>query len=208
MANQQLTSEVTFAVVEDIVRTVSTRSTPTGASALAFGDSSVYALNQTDAGWSLDTIEELATPLAVYRFGDADDLHARIDRIGARCQISTFAGSRNAFNPDRLAAGPPIACPEAGWPTAVGLAVVFDGSGTGWQLSPDGRTITALDAAAVKERLTHVRHDMYCALDGTVEDGTPVPYLDAIPVAVACFPYPTASDSTGLAAGTPTSVKQ
>ena len=194
-------------MVEDVIRTVSTRSTPTGASALAFGDSSVYALNQTNDGWSLDTVEELATPLAVYRFGDADDLHARIDRIGARCQISTFAGSLNAFKPDRLAAGPPIACPELGWPTAVGLAVVFDGSGTGWQLSPDGRSITALDAAAVKERLTHVRHDIYCALDGTVEDGTPVPYLDAIPANVDLLPLSRRLGQPRGSAGTPATAK-
>src|SRR5262249_34951696 len=149
-----------------------------------FGDSSVYALNQTPGSWSLDVIEELATPFAVYRFGDQGDLHARIDRIGARCQISTFAGSANAFKRQRLGAGPQIPCSEYGQPTAVGLSVVFSDSLTGWQLSSDGRTIAALDAAAVKERLTHVRTDEYCALDGTVEDGTPVPYLDAVPPSI------------------------
>jgi hypothetical protein len=197
VSSQLLTPETTFDVVEDIVRTVSTSSTAGASSALAFGDSSVYAVGQTSGGWSLDVIEEFATPVAVYRFGDQADLHARVDRIGARCQISTFQGSLNAFKPTRLAVGPQLACPEGALPAAVGLAVVFSGSSTGWQLSADGTAITALDAAAVAERLSHVRADVYCTLNPDVTDGTPVPYLDAIPSAVTCFPYPVASASDG-----------
>jgi hypothetical protein len=71
----------------------------------------------------------------------------------------------------------------------IGLTVVFSGSSTGWSLSQDGRTIAALTADQVAEALTHVRHDVYCALDGSKEDGTPVPYLDAVPAAVWCYPY-------------------
>jgi hypothetical protein len=199
-----ITSEQTFDTVETVVRTVSTSSTPGTGSALAFGDSSVYALSQTPGSWNLDVVEEYATPLAVYRLADAGDLHARIDRIGARCQISTFDGSLNAFKPDHLTVGPTIACPEYAYamPEAIGLSVVFPGSGTGWQIAPDGTSITALDAAAVMERLTHVVTQIYCALDGTKEDGTPVPYLDAIPPSVACFPYPQAGGGIGV--GTPT----
>jgi hypothetical protein len=199
VANKLLTSETTFDVVEDIVRTVSTSSAPGVGSALAFGDSSVYALAQTPGAWSLSVVEEYATPMAVYRINDNGDLHARIDRIGARCQISTFAGSVNAFKHDQLATGPQIACPEGGLPTAVGLDVVFAESSTGWRLSADGQTITALDANGVKEALTHVRTDEYCALDGTKTDGTPVPYLDAVPPSVVCFPFPT-GPSTGVGA--------
>jgi hypothetical protein len=186
--NGLLTSEMTFDVVEDIIRTVSTASAPGTGKALAFGDSSVYALNQVPGSWSLDIIEEFATPVAVYRFSDQGDLHARIDRIGNRCQISTFAGSLNAFKPDRVAVGPKILCPEGSWPMAVGLAVVFTETGTGWQISPDGLAFTALDAAAVKERLTHVNKGGYCAVDATVYDGTPVPYLDKVPPSIVCFP--------------------
>ena len=193
VANQLLTSEVTFDLVEDVVRTVSTSSAPNAGSALAFGDSSVYALNQTPGSWALDVIDEFATPLAVYRINDQGDVHARIDRVGARCQISTFAGSLEAFKPAHVADGPRIACNEYGLPTAIGPAVVFPESGTGWQLSADGQTLTTLDSAAVKERLTHVRSDGYCALDGSVEDGTPVPYLDAVPASVSCFPFPNAA---------------
>jgi hypothetical protein len=160
---------------------------------LAFGDSSVYAINQTPDSWSLNVIEEFATPIAVYRLSDQGDLHARIDRIGARCQISTFAGSLNAFMPERLSVGPQIACSEASQPVAIGLTVVFADATTGWQLGADGLIITALDATAVKERLTHIRNDEYCALDGTVEDGTAVPYLDAVPPTIVCFPFPTAA---------------
>ncbi len=128
----------------------------------------------------------------MYRVSDQGDVHARIDRLGARCQISTFAGSLNAFKPDHVGRGPQIPCGEGSLPTAIGLAVVFADASTGWQLSADGTVITALDAGAVKERLTHSRNDEYCALDGNVEDGTPVPYLDAALPSIVCFPYPTA----------------
>ncbi len=197
VANKLLTSEVTFDVAEDIVRTVSTSSAPSAGSALAFGDSSVYALTQTPDAWALTTIDEFATPIAVYRFSDRGDLHARIDRIGAVCQISTFEGSFNAFKASRLGAGPKIACSEAAQPIAIGSTVVFADAQTGWQLSPDGLVITALDAAAVQERLTHVRTDEYCVLDPTVEDATPVPYLDAVPPAIVCYPPPTGAGATG-----------
>jgi hypothetical protein len=188
VANRLLTSEMTFDVAEDIVRTVSTVSTPDSGAALAFGDSSVYALHQTPGSWSLDTIEEFATPMAVYRFSDKGDLHARIDQIGTRCQISTFAGSLNAFKPEHLAIGPQILCPEGSLPVAIGDAVVFPQTSTGWRISPDGHVITELDATAVKESLTHVINGGYCALDATVEDGTPVPYLDEVPPSIVCFP--------------------
>ncbi|HXU83683.1 MAG TPA: hypothetical protein VN914_19955 [Polyangia bacterium] len=188
VANRLLTSEVTFDVVEDIVRTVSTASAPSAGRVLAFGDSSVYALAQTPGSWSLDVIEEFATPMAVYRFSDKGDLHARIDRIGNRCQISTFAGSLNAFKSDHVGLGPKIQCPEGTLPRAVALSVVFAETGTGWDLSADGREITALDAAAVKERLTHVSSGGYCAVDAKIEDGTPVAYLDEVPPSITCFP--------------------
>jgi hypothetical protein len=184
-----LSSEMTFDLVEDIVRTVSLDSSPTAGSALGFGDSSIYVFNQGSQGWSKGVLEEYATPIAVYRINDTGDVHVRIDRIGARCQISTFDGSLNAFAPTQLATGPVIACPESGSPMAIGLAVVFSGSSTGWRLSQDGLTLTAMTAEQVAEALTHVRNDVYCALDGSKDDGTPVPYLDAVPAAVWCYPY-------------------
>lgn len=208
VANRLLTPETTFDVVEDIVRTVSTNSTAGSGAALAFGDSSVYALAQTPGAWALTTIEEFATPIAVYRLSDAGDLHARVDRIGSRCTISTFQGSLNAFKSTPLATGPQIACPEGGLPSAIGLAVVFSESSTGWQVSADGTSITTLDAAAVAERLSHIKSNIYCALNANVTDGTPVPYLDAVPPSVTCFPYPVATtNGAGGATGTtPTSV--
>jgi hypothetical protein len=206
IANQLLTSEMTFDVAEDVVRTVSTSSAPDAGSALAFGDSSVYALDQTPGSWALSIIDEFATPTAVYRLRDADDLHARIDSLGARCRISTFAGSLNAFKATRVSVGPQIPCPEGGQPQAIGHDVVFAESSTGWRVSPDGLSITALDAAGVIESLTHVRTDEYCALDGKVDDATPVPYLDAVPPSVVCFPPPTyATGGGGVGGGAPTS---
>ena len=196
-----LDSEMTFDLIEDIVRTVSIDSSPTAGRALAFGDSSIYAINQGSQGWSRDVLEEFATPFAVYRINDTGDIHARIDRIGARCRISTFSGSLKAFAPTRLATGPDIACPESGSPMAIGLDVVFSGSSTGWQLSQDGKTITTMTADQVKEALTHVRNDVYCALDGSKDDGTPVPYLDAVPASVWCFPMQTGTGVAGLPGG-------
>ena len=186
-----LSSEMTFDLVEDIVRTVSIASSPTAGSALAFGDSSIYAFTQDTQGWSKDVLEEYATPIAVYRINDTGDIHVRIDRIGARCQISTFSGSLKAFAPTQLATGPTIACPEYGSPMAIGLDVVFSGSSTGWGLGQDGLSITTLGADEVTEALTRVRYDEYCALDGSKDDGTPVPYLDAVPTSVQCFPMQT-----------------
>jgi hypothetical protein len=203
IAGDLLTSETTFDLVEDIIRTVSTSSAPGAGSALAFGDSSVYAINQDAAGWSLNVVEEFATPIATYRFRDRGDLHARIDRVGTRCQISTFQGRANAFAGPRLAAGPKIACSESSWPMGIGPSVVFADSLTGWDIGADGQTITALAPAGVKERLTHVRNDMYCALDGSKEDGTPVPYLDAVPASVTCFPTTPGNTMGGGGAPTP-----
>ena len=197
-----LSSEMTFDLVEDIVRTVSLDSSPGAGSALAFGDSSIYVVNQDSQGWSKDVLEEYATPIAVYRINDAGDVHVRIDRIGARCQVSTFRGSLNAFSPTQLATGPTIACPESGSPMAIGLTVVFSSSSTGWRLSQDGLTITSMTADEVTEALTHVIDDQYCALDGTKDDATPVPYLDAVPASVWCYPWPTTSG--GAVGGLPT----
>jgi hypothetical protein len=182
-----LASETTFDLVEDIIRTVSIASSPTTGRALAFGDSSIYDLQQGAQGWTMNILEELAVPFAVYRINDTGDVHARIDRIGTRCQISTFSGSLQAFAATRLASGPAIVCPENSSPVAIGLAIVFSGSSTGWRISADGLTITPLTADEVKDAFTHVRYDRYCALDGSKNDGTPVPYLDAVPTSVDCF---------------------
>ncbi|MBN2577318.1 MAG: hypothetical protein JXP73_22335 [Deltaproteobacteria bacterium] len=186
-----LSSEVTFDLIEDIVRTVTIASSPAAGRALAFGDSSIYVLSQDAQGWSHEVLEEYATPIAVYRINDTGDVHVRIDRIGARCEISSFSGSLRAFAPTHLATGPVIACPESGSPIAVGLDVVFSGSSTGWHLGQDGLAITALTADQVKEALARIRSDVYCVLDPNKEDGTPVPYLDVVPPYVECFPWQT-----------------
>jgi hypothetical protein len=196
-----LSSEVTFDLIEDVVRTVSIASSASAPRALAFGDSSIYVLNQGTQGWSRDVLEEYATPIAVYRINDTGDVHVRIDRIGARCEIASFAGSLKAFDPTPLATGPAIACPESGSPMGIGPDVVFTGSSTGWRFTPDGLTITALTVDEVKEALTHVRNDDYCALDGTKDDPTPVPYLDEVPTSIWCYPRQT---TTGV--GVPTGV--
>jgi hypothetical protein len=192
-----LASEMTFDVAEDVVRTVSFASSPTAGRALAFGDSSIYVLGQDTQGWSLAVVDEYATPIAVYRINDSGDVHARIDRLGARCKISTFSGSLKAFTSTALATGPVIDCPESGSPMAIGLDLVFSSASTGWSLSQDGLSIAALSADQVTEALTHVRNDQYCALDGSKDDGTLVPYLDTVPTAVWCFPWQT----TGVAVG-------
>jgi hypothetical protein len=67
--------------------------------------------------------------------------------------------------------------------------VVFTGSSTGWRFTPDGLTITALTVDEVKESLTHVVNDVYCVLDPTRTDATPVPYLDVVPPYIECYPW-------------------
>jgi hypothetical protein len=183
-----LSSEMTFDLAEDIVRTVSLASSPTAGRALAFGDSSIYDISQDTQGWSLDVLEEYPAPIAVYRINDSGDVHARIDRLGARCKISTFSGSLKAFTATPLASGPTIDCPESGSPMAIELNVVFSSASTGWRLGQDGLSIASLSASEVTEALTHVRNDEYCALDGSKDDSTPVPYLDTVPTSVQCFP--------------------
>jgi hypothetical protein len=80
---------------------------------------------------------------------------------------------------------------------AIGLDVVFSSASTGWSLSQDGLSIASLSADQVAEALTHVRNDEYCALDGSKNDGTPVPYLDTVPTAVWCFPWQTGGVAVG-----------
>jgi len=36
-----------------------------------------------------------------------------------------------------------------------------------------------------------VRNDVYCMLDASKEDATPVPYLDSVPPAIECLPWST-----------------
>ena len=72
---------------------------------------------------------------------------------------------------------------------AIGLDVVFSGASTGWRLSQDGTSIASLSPDEVTEALTHVRNDGYCALDGSKDDRTLVPYLDTVPTSVQCFPW-------------------
>jgi hypothetical protein len=88
---------------------------------------------------------------------------------------------------------------------AIGLDVVFSSASTGWHLSQDGLSVATLSADQVTEALTHVRNDEYCALDGSKDDGTPVPYLDTVPPSVQCFPWQTTgatvSPQPGLSTG-------
>src|ERR1044071_6468614 len=135
--------------------------------------------------------------MATYRLSDQGDVHARVERLGTRCQISTFSGGAHAFTGPALGAGPHIACTETSWPMGIGESVVFADSLTGWDIAADGRIIRALTTDEAKERLTHVRDDVYCALDAGKEDGTPVAYLDAIPDSIRCFPYPGAAGVGG-----------
>jgi hypothetical protein len=83
---------------------------------------------------------------------------------------------------------------------AIGLNVVFSSASTGWRLGQDGLSIASLGASDVTEALTHVRNDGYCALDGSNDDSTPVPYLDTVPTFVQCFPWQT-SVASGLEPG-------
>jgi hypothetical protein len=189
VGDRKLISEKTFDLAEDIIRTVSLDSRPTTGRALAFGDSSVYAINQGDDSWTVDVIQEYATPIAVYRIND-EDVHVRIDRLGTRCQISTFAAGARVFKKVQLAVGPKVDCREGVLPMGIRSSVVFADSKTGWKISPDGLTITAATPREVTSLLALIPQDTYCTLDAGKEDATPVEFLDEVPTHIDCFPLP------------------
>ena len=195
----KLNPEASFTLAESVVRTVSTDIDQ----ALAFGDSSIYALTRTGQDWSLKVVNEFATPIAVYRIGDANNLVARVDRIGSTCTIVVKARTGDSKGAEEVANGEQIACSEYGLPLGIENAVVFAASETGWQVDKvTGETMT-LTPDEVGKFMDKIARGIYCALDMDEQDGRPVNYLTDVPdYPIRCIRV---SDAQGAGIGGPDS---
>ncbi|MFH1016771.1 MAG: hypothetical protein V1798_01155 [Pseudomonadota bacterium] len=178
-----LVPEKSFEFSEDIVRTTSVDSDR----ALAFGNAGIHFLDRRSGDWVESVLRELFVPIATYRLNDRD-FYARIDRLGTRCRLTTHRGPDDIFGDDVISQSE-VPCGEWESPVAVRNHVLFGSTLTGWRISQDGALIELLDRDSVTALLEEVRDDAYCMLDATVDDSTPVEYLDDIPASIACEPY-------------------
>jgi len=181
----RLISERSFAVSDDIVRTTSIDD----ARALVFGDSGTYVIDRASGDWKLDTLREIYTPVATYRIVDAEDVHARVARVGTKCLISTHAGDVNALGGPALAEAT-IPCSDTTAPVGYADTIVFAQTLTGVRFGKDGKSVTALGADEVKAIVAKLGSgETYCWVDGYPQK-TPyaqmIPYLDAVPGRVVC----------------------
>jgi len=181
----RLVSERSFAVADDIVRTAPLDD----ARALVFGNSGTYLIDRASGDWKLDTLREVYTPIATYRIVDAEDVHARISRIGTKCLVSTHAGDAHALGGPSLAEAT-IPCSDTSRPVGYADTVVFAETRTGVRFGKDGKSITPLSANEVAEIAKKVDgREFYCYVDGYPQKGSsPVmlPYLDAVPGRIVC----------------------
>ncbi|MFH1262459.1 MAG: hypothetical protein V1495_03305 [Pseudomonadota bacterium] len=179
----RLTSERSFEVAEEIIRTASIDSNK----ALVFGQSSVYAVDRTSGEWGIQTVREFFVPIATYRVTDAD-IYARVDRLGNQCKILTFSGSEAVFGGEPLAQSMTL-CGD-GLPVGVRNNLVFRDTLTGWSISKNGRKLSDLSKDDAQKLLDETKRGDYCALDETEDYGTPVEYLDAVPPRLFCYEIP------------------
>lgn len=181
----RLVSERSFAVADDIVRTTSIDD----ARALVFGNSGTYVIDRASGDWKLDTLREILTPIATYRIVDAEDVHARVSRVGTKCVISTHGGDANALGGDALAEAT-IPCPDTSSPIGYADTVVFAETLTGVRFGKDGKSVTPLAADEVKAITAKVgAGDIYCRVDGypqTAPYASMIVYLDGVPGRVVC----------------------
>lgn len=181
----RLVSERSFSVADDIVRTAPLDD----ARALVFGDSGTYLIDRASGDWKLDTLREVYTPIATYRIVDAEDVHARISRIGTKCIVSTHAGDAQALGGPALAEAT-IPCSDTSLPFGYADTVVFAQTRTGVRFAKDGKSITPLsadEAAAITKSVGG--GERYCYVDGhpqTSPSPAMLPYLDAVPGRIVC----------------------
>ncbi len=195
--------ENSFTLAEAIVRTVSilpAARTTNSDRALAFGNSSVYALDRNETGWKLQTIKEVATPIAIYRLSDTNNLRARIHRIGSKCTMSTHKNAAKKKTETTIETSGFVACPEYGLPVGIENAVVFPSVKTGWQIDRKSGSITELTPKEVDDFVAKIRRDVYCMLNADEDNNAPVESLDTVPTKpIQCAPVSTISrKSTGV----------
>lgn len=175
----KLVSERSFEVSDDVVRTAALDD----ARSLVFADSATYLVDRTSGDWALSTLREMFVPFATYRLADDGQL-ARVDRVGSKCRVSTFANETAVFGNTALASTE-LSCPESERPIGFGRALLFRGTRTGVRIADDGLTFAPIPAAEVAALLEQVTTKQYCWMD----DGRPsgfVDYLDDVPSAITC----------------------
>ncbi len=195
----RLVSERSFAVSDDIVRTA-----PIDANrSLVFGDTATYIVDKKGADWALTTLRELFVPFATYRMND-QSLHARIARVGAKCRITTHADDAQIFGEASLAQAD-VPCSENGMPIGFGTSVLFADTRTGVRVSADGRTIDPLGAAEVAALVAKIPNDTYCYIpsNDAAKNGSPIDFLDSVPVRVLCVPVEQSAATGGTDTAAP-----
>jgi hypothetical protein len=177
----RLVSERSFAVSDEIIRTAAIDD----ARSLVFGDSAAYLVDRTSGDWALSTLREMFVPFATYRLSDTG-LHARVDRVGSKCRVSTFAGDAGIFGAAPLAQTD-VSCGEGSTPIGFGSALLWSDTRTGVQISADGAKIDVLQAPDVVALLEKLPKEQYCYI---AEGAAPTPYaidfLDAAPAKIVC----------------------
>jgi hypothetical protein len=174
----RLVSERSFELNDEIIRTAAVDD----ARSLVFGDSATYLIDHTTGDWTLSTLREMFVPFATYRLSDGG-LHARIDRVGSKCRILTFAGDEGIFGDGRLAQVD-ISCPEHSVPVGFGSSLLFPGTRTGVTIRDGGTAIDVVSADDVAALAAKIPQDSYCYVEG--DTGGAIDYLDAVPSSVRC----------------------
>lgn len=174
----RLVSERSFAVSDEIIRTAALDE----ARSLVFGDSATYLVDRTSGDWTLSTLREMFVPFATYRLSDTG-LHARVDRVGSKCRVRTFAGEAAIFGETHLAEAE-VPCAEGALPIGFGPTLLFAMTRTGVRISPDGTRIEPIAGTDVTTLLEKLPKG-YCYIEGK-QGGGLVDYLDEIPAKIRC----------------------
>lgn len=181
--NNRLVSERSFEVSDDIIRTAAVDDVHS----LVFGDSAAYMVDHSSGDWAISTIREMFVPFATYRVSDSG-LIARIDRVGSKCRVSTYAKDADIFTDAHLGQAD-VSCGEYTLPTGFASSVLWSATQTGVSISADGKSITVMSQADVAASLAKIPQEQYCYVDNGTAPSTSIQsidYLDAVPASIAC----------------------
>jgi len=180
----RLVSERSFAISEDIIRTAAIDDNRS----LVFGDSSTHVIDHTTGDWTLTTLREIFVPFATYRLSDTG-LHARLDRVGSKCRVLTFASDAGIFGATPLASAD-VPCGESSIPFGFGSSLLFGDTHTGVTISKDGTKIDVLSADDVTALLAKIPQKVYCWASGVPQTSGLIDYLDVVPASISCEVVP------------------
>jgi hypothetical protein len=180
----KLVSEHSFNVNDDVVRTAGLDAQRS----LVFGNSAAYLADHTSGDWVLTTLKEIFVPFASYRLSD-DDLYAVVSRVGSICRVTTHSGDAKIF------VDPPLGqldvpCGDGDMPVGYHARLLFSTTHTGVEISPDGKTITALATADVDTSLKQPDGpQIYCRTSDNAT-ASEIEFLDAVPASIVCDTVP------------------